>query len=254
MDDFINDLNSEITDLASVLILSQTGELKRANWGFDMEAEIVFHLSDNFGVGLGVGRMRRTENSMSELSLLAPLMRVSISWNPEYTVIPISLTGYYTLPLANRINVFFKAGIGYYAAKVKFLLRQEFESFFDQTGWELSDGEATDSNIGFHGGLGFEFDVTESFALVAEGSGRYVRFNDWDVENVSTGSFERRQIERGTFWAAEEFNGLTGKYYLGLELSEQKPNLPGTRNVRKAEIGFSGFSFRIGVKIRFGKS
>ena len=251
--DFIDGLNSQFSDIGALVSLTPTGELKDVNWGVDIEGEIIFSLSDNFGIGFSLGHMKRTETSSAELSLLAPVASVSVSWNPEYRVIPICLNGYYFFPIATKMNVFLKAGIGYYSAKIEFLTRQESELFFGETGWSQSAGEGTDSDIGFQGSLGFEYEVTENVAFVAEGSGRYVNFNDWDVENRYTDSTGLSIVETGTFWYAEEFVDLTGKYYATLGLSEQKPQSQGSRNIRKAEFGFSGFSFRIGIRIRFGK-
>jgi len=253
LEDFIDGLNSQFTDIGALLSLTPSGELKDVNWGLDLEGEIIFNLSENFGIGFSLGYMKRTETSTAELSLLAPLARVAVSWNPEYRVIPFCLNGYFFFPIATKINVFLKAGVGYYSAKIEFLTRQESESFFDETGWNQSDGKGTDSNIGFQGSLGFEYELTDNVALVAEGAGRHVNFNDWDVENRYTDSTGFSVVETGTFWYTEEFVDLTGKFYPSLQLLRQKPQDQALRNVREAKFGFSGVSFRIGIRIRFGK-
>ncbi len=252
LNDFIVGINSQFSDIGSLLRLTQTGEIKDVNWGLDLEGEFIFNLSENFGVGFGVGYMKRTESSMGELSLLAPLARISVTWEPEFRVIPVCLNGYYFYPVANKMNIFLKAGVGYYSAKIKFLTRQEQEGIFE-SGWSQSDGEGKDSNIGFQGGLGFEYEVSDNVLLVAEGSGRYVNFNDWDVEDDYTDSTGQSLLETGTFWYTEELNELTEKYYPSLQLLEERPQETGFRNVRKAEFGFSGFSFKIGIRIRFGR-
>jgi opacity protein-like surface antigen len=251
--DFIDSINSQFSDIGSLLRLTHTGEIKDVNWGLDIEGELIFNLSENFGLGFGLGYMKRTESSMRELSLLAPLARISVTWEPEFRVIPICLSGYYFYPVANKMNIFLKVGVGYYSAKIKFLTRQEQEGIFEPTGWSQSDGEGTDSSIGFQGGLGFEYEVSDNVLLIAEGSGRYVNFNDWDVEDNYTDSIGQSLVETGTFWYTEEMNDLTGKYYSSLQLLEERPQETGFRNVRKAEFGFSGFSFKVGIRIRFGR-
>lgn len=251
--DFIDGLNSKLVDLGSFFGMSQEGELKDVDWGLDLEGEIILNLSESFGVGFSLGYMKRTETSEARLSLLAPLARLSITWEPEYRIIPFCLNGYYFYPVASKMNIFLKAGVGYYAAKINFRTRQDEGGIFGQTGWNQSDGEGKDSTIGFQGALGFEYEVTDSVILVFEGSGRYANFNDWDVENYYSDSTAFSSVEKGTFWYTEEYENLSGRYYPTLRLLEQRPQEEGLREVRKAEFGFSGFSFKLGIRIRFGK-
>jgi len=245
-------LNSQLADLAATVGLANPDDVENVNWGFDFEGEFVFSLSKNFGVGLGVGYMERKKDSLAVLEL-EPLISGSFSWEPKYSAIPINLSGYYYLPISSKMNAFLKAGIGYYSAKITFKTRQELKLLGSPNEWDQNDGEAKDNGFGFHGGLGFEYKITESISLYAEGIGRYANFKNWDVDNTYSDSSGYTLRESGTFWYVEEYEEQTGKYYPSLHLSEQKPSDPGLRNIKKAEIDFSGFSFRIGVKIGLGK-
>ena len=86
-------------------------------------------------------------------------------------------------------------------------------------------------------------------AIFLEGSARHASFNNWDVNATYRDSKCIRENESGTFWYEEEYDPLTNQYYPSLELKEQKPSGPFIRNVRKAKIGFSGVSLRVGVNI-----
>jgi len=252
LDEVLDGLNSQLADLAAMVGLANPDDVENVNWGLDFEGEFIFSLSKKFGVGLGVGYMERKIDSSVEFGL-EPLISGSFSWEPKYTAVPINLSGYYYLPINSKMSAYLKAGIGYYFAKITYKIQQEFKVLGYPNDWEQNEGEAKDNGFGFHGGLGFEYKMTESISLYAEGMGRYVNFKNWDVDNTWTDLSGYTLRQSGTFWYVEEYVEDTGKYYPSLELSEQKPSNQGLRNVRKAEIDFSGFSFRIGVKIGLGK-
>lgn len=252
VNDVVDGVNSQLADLSAIAGLPTLGEMENAKWGLDLEGELVFSLSKNFGVSLGAGYLVRKIDSLVEIRL-EPIISGSFLWEPKYTVIPITLSGYYYLPVASKANVFFKGGIGYYFAKINFTTREELVIPGELNEWNQNDGEAKDNGFGFHGGLGFEYNISRSVALYAEGIGRYVNFKDWEVDNTYRDSSGYTLKQSGAFWYEEEFDGSTGRYYPSLTISEQRPSSPWVRNARKAEIDLSGLSFRIGVRIRFGK-
>lgn len=118
------------------------------------------------------------------------------------------------------------------------------------TVWEENEGTAKDNGFGFQGGLGFEYSVSDSVVLFLEGTGRYVNLKNWDVENVFRNALGTDMVT-GTFWYVEEYEEDTGKYYANLELSDEEPSDPDYRNIRKAEVSFSGVVFKVGVKFSF---
>lgn len=248
----VDGLNSQLEDLSAMAGLLIPGEIENAKWGLDFEGELVLSLSKNFGVSLGAGYLRRKIDSTVEIRL-EPVISGSFLWEPKYSVIPITLSGYYYLPVASKANVFFKGGIGYYFAKINFKTREELVIPGELNEWNQNDGEAKDNGFGFHGGLGFEYNITGSVALYAEGIGRYLDLKEWEVDNTYRDSSGYTLRQSGSFWYEEEFDVSTGKYYPSLTISEQRPSNPWIRNARKAEIDLSGLSFRIGVRIRFGK-
>ena len=248
---FADGLNSLAADLVPFLGLTKTGELENPNWGIDFEGELVFSLSRNFGVGLGAGYHKRSKETSLKMAL-EPLSSVSLTWEPELTIIPMNLSGYYFFPIGSKMNAFLKAGIGYCVAKVYLKLREEYTSFLGLEGWDEDEFEAKNSGFGFQGGLGIEYNLTGTISLFAEGMGRYLKITGWELEGTTTNASGVIKGS-GTLWYLEEFFEANGKYYPGLQISEQKPTYPAYRNVREAEVDFSGFSLRVGIKIRFGK-
>jgi len=151
--------------------------------------------------------------------------------------------------MGSGVSAFVRAGIGYYFAKLTYLNREETDLlgiFF----WDQDQGEAKDRGIGFHGGIGLEYGVSRNIAFFVEGMGRYVRFQDWDVDNTSTNSWGSSALS-GEFWYVEEWEPETNRYYPSIELSANLPTESGLRNVRKLSIGISGIVFKMGLRLRF---
>ena len=241
-------LNEQLADIARLAGASTSGEIKNAKWGPEFEGEFIYNFTERWGIGLGVGYIRKSIESGAQLQI-GTYAGISIDWEPVYKVIPITLNGYYNFPVASKANAYVKGGVGYYFATWDYKIRQENE-LVGITIWEENEGSAKDSGLGFQGGLGFEYSLSDSVALFVEGSGRLVNLKNWDVENVNRNALGT-DSETGTFWYVEEYEEDTGKYYPSLELSDDEPSDPDYRNVRKAEISLSGVVFKVGVKFCF---
>lgn len=241
-------VNEVLADLAALEGFTVTDKLQNAKWGAEFGGEFIFNINRKFSVSLGIEYIRKAIDSLAAIEL-GEIARLSLEWKPEYTAIPINLSGYYFFPLGQNMNGYLKAGVGYYFAKIKYTTRDE-EEMLGITYYEQQDGEAKDNGFGFHGGLGLEYDIAVNVALFAEGTGRYVNLNDWEVENRTSSSMGNAD-ETGKFWYAEEYNEGIGKSYATMQLSEEKPDNPNFKNVRKAKISLSGFVLKLGIKISF---
>jgi len=241
-------LNEQLADIARLAGASTSGEIKNAKWGPEFEGEFIYNFTERWGIGLGVGYIRKSIESSAELQV-GTYARVSFEWEPVFKVVPVTLNGYYNFPVASKMNAYVKGGVGYYFATWDYRIRQENE-LVGITIWEENEGSAKDSGFGFQGGLGFEYSLSDSVSLFLEGTGRYVNLKNWDVENVYRNALGT-ESETGAFWYVEEYEEDTGKYYPSLELSDDEPSDPDYRNVRKAEISLSGVVFKVGVKFSF---
>lgn len=241
-------LNEQLTDIARLAGASTSGEIENAKWGPEFEGEFVYNFTERWGIGLGVGYVRKSIESGAELQV-GTYARISFEWEPVFKVVPVTLNGYYNIPVASKMNAYVKGGVGYYFATWDYKIRQENE-LVGITIWEENEGSAKDSGFGFQGGLGFEYSLSDSVSLFLEGTGRSVNLKNWDVENVNRNALGTDR-ETGAFWYVEEYEEDTGKYYPNLELSDEEPSDPDYRNVRKVEISLSGIVFKVGVKFSF---
>jgi hypothetical protein len=244
----IDDINRLARDQAARISASVSRDLEKSEWGPEFEFEFVYNLNQRFGLGLGIGYIFRKNDTGVELGL-GNLVGASLAMEYTSYAIPILLSGYYNVPLGAKTKGYLKAGVGYYFGKLDSRLREE-AYVAGITQWEEDHSEASDSGWGFHGSLGFDFQVSKSFALFAEASGRYVKLNNWEGENTYSAAWGSDTAD-GIFWYAEELHHETGKYYATLLMLPHEPTWAEYRNIRRAEFNFSGYALKLGVRFGF---
>jgi opacity protein-like surface antigen len=173
---------------------------------------------------------------------------------PQFTAIPITLSAYYHFPLTTKMDAFLKAGVGYYMGKSKFNVRDELEIPGFPLRWQEEKRRASSNSLGFHGGIGLEFNLFKNIAFFLEGMGRYAKLKDWNVDVQYRNLAEESGTMSGTWYIVEVYNYSTEKYYKVIITSKGTPSSGEYyifRNPKKAEISYSGISLRAGIKIAF---
>jgi len=101
------------------LIANRTGDVPHLDKGPDMLAEIMVHLTKNFALSIGYGRMNR--KAESEVILFFqdpdyPEYTDLSTWKPkaEIVVYPLLFSAYYFLPVMKKLDIYFHAGLGVY--------------------------------------------------------------------------------------------------------------------------------------------
>jgi opacity protein-like surface antigen len=241
---------------ASLTGATKEGEFRKLNRGFEYEGEFILNLTEYFGLGIGVSYIQRGETSkvIYELEDHGYFL-ITFSPRPEIKAIPIKLTAYYFHPITSRLDLYLNGGIGYYIGKINY--RQEEQQIISSPGLiadikSETEIKAEDNALGFHGGIGFEYDVIKNFAFFAEGTGRYAKLKDWKGDEKHTATLVTPRIFSGILWFYEGLHGGDSmKYYPVLVVRKEKPVHSNLRNIRKAEGNFSGFSLRIGFEVKF---
>lgn len=252
------DLNAVISswdalfiDIADLTGYTKEGATEKINWDFEFEGEFIVNLTKNIGIGIGTGYIQRKKDSNSSLKV-DTLGTITLNLEPKITATPIRLSVYYFYPLASQMNIFFNGGIGYYFGKIALSLKTEESSLvLGYTYWNKMDYEVKDNGIGFHGGIGFEYNIVKNIAFFVEGSGRYAKLKDWEGDVTFTNSGGDTEKKSGTFWYYESEYLFFSKYYSNAEIEEGKPTDPGFRNIRKFECDLSGLSIKAGLRIKF---
>ena len=259
----IGDINTHLESLNNTETFeSATGEItKLKNWSPDWEAELRLNISRSFGISLATSGVINQKNE-SHLVTTGPGIwggwTGTLIFKPEAKArMPVKLGMYYNFPIISRINVFSTAGIGYYSASIsKYTKFHEIVSPPGESYW-MSQYWKTDykANLGFHGGIGMEYSLTKNIALVLEVQGRYVKIKNLKgfIQIEDSYSIGRISKRTGYLWSYKISGWDFGSYY-NLDISEEPPwgSIPeiSISEVRKATIDLSGYSMRIGLRIR----
>lgn len=240
--------NNLVVDSAQAFGFQKNGELKPLSLGQNFGGELTLSFIPHFTIGLGVGNLKFTKDSMVTITETGTEMK--FARRPEVKAIPLTLSLYYSLPLGETFKIVVGAGVGYYLGK----FRNEIEETFDDESILLWF-EANSNTIGFQGSLDLELNISRSMAFVFGVSGRCAKLKDL------VGSFNVAYPEPDneydfsradqTLWYVEE--DFEVGWYAGLNYDDEKPEWSFYRNVRKAEISLSSIALQIGIVIRLSQ-
>lgn len=234
-------------------------EIKNINYGLNFEGELRINISSKFAVAVGTEYIHAKKESYLILRGKNSIKTYTAreSYEPKITIIPVKLGIYYKLPLLPRTSLLFNIGGGYYFAKSSLFFDQHeewsslsydsayFESFWTEHTYKFNGG-----NFGFHGGIGFEYSLGKNLSLVIEGQGRYVKIKELKGKDIMITSWGDKKKIYGILWYYNR--EMENKIYTYLTiLDRSSPDLPYLpSNIRKAALNLSGFSLRIGIRIK----
>lgn len=214
------------------------GEAKPLHLSYDLEGTVIINLTPKIGIGFGVGYIQGTRTSEITSS---GSFEGSLTNKLKIRAIPFRLGVFYTLPMREKINVVFNAGVGVYLAQCDY----DRLPLSDLIGPMRVHLESSSEGFGFHGGVGFEFKIASNLSFVFEGQGRYAKIRGFEGTNSGIA-----QPFEGTLYYYEETT-LAGKYSI-IDICTSKPSggVDGISNVREARVDFSGMTFLAGIKIK----
>jgi len=248
----IDGINTKLIDLSALSGFATVSSMDHLKWGADLSIEAIMDITPFLAASIGIGYIRRDLDTTGEIEVM-DIGTAALILKPTFSAVPIELNLYYTVPLFSSLNVFFKAGGSYYLGKADFSYREEETLVGAPTVWEYSKGTGNAASLGLQGGIGLEYGISERIGLFLEAAGRYANFKNWDYDGKYENSVGTSQSFKGTWYYAEAYDETTDDYYASILLENETPSGWYLRNVRKAEVDFSGLSFRAGIKIRLGK-
>ncbi|NOR53216.1 MAG: outer membrane beta-barrel protein [Candidatus Aminicenantes bacterium] len=233
-------------------------EIKNIHYGYDLEGELRINIISNFEIAVGTGCIHAKKESYSilrgERSLSTYTLREA--FEPMVTIIPIKLGIYYKLPLFKRTALLFHIGGGYYFTKSSLYRYQHRESysFIDYSrvrSWTEHTKKVSGGDFGFHGGIGFEYSLGKNLSVVIEVQGRDVKIKELKGKNIMETSLYGGDREKtyGTLWYYKWES--EGEYLTYLPFSDLRPESPPwPHTIRKAIFDLSGFSLKLGIRIK----
>lgn len=248
---------------------SISGEITQLNNHiYDWEAELRMDISSKFALGISTSGAIRKRNE-SSLTYVEKFYGIEefydggewtsiFTFRPEVKAqVPVKLSIYYRLPFVFKTNIIFYSGIGYYSANVSKYEKLDLSIDSEYSYWRWEHWKTDHkTNLGLHGGIGIEYNLSKNLALVAEAYGRYARIRNLigTLQKENSDSVGRIYESQATLWYFKW--ACYGKGYYRLDISEESPSRWGIilecsiSNVRKARIDLSGFSVRMGIRIK----
>jgi len=218
-------------------------EQNSLDWGWEIAGEILFNLSSRFALSGGVGYIagKSTSKGTTALEGITTINEADL----KAKAIPVTVGIYYFLPISSRSRVYLSAGVGYYFASfTRAYLREDNTPY-----WINADFTGSGGDVGFHGGIGFEYVMSKSIAIVIEGFGRYAKIRGFEGTRSRGDSNDWSDSVDGNYYYSERFV-WTDEWVSRTNIGTSPPSGDDVRNVRDAEIDFSGFTIRFGLKIK----
>jgi hypothetical protein len=224
-----------------------TGAYTPVHGGYDFGADIIYQLSPRIGVGVGVGYMRNSNNSIGTWTNDPDM--VTLTSSATLTAMPIRLGLFYDAPLSKTLNLTLSAGAAYYAS-LKLEGAQGLEFSADE--WQemsLVGTQRSGADIGFHGSLGFEYLFSPKVGFFVEAVGRYAKFKNFEMVagTVETSLGGAPETTEGKLYIYSE--NILGADISGFSIVEEG-DTPDA-GAREPKIDLTGFSLRAGFRIRF---
>jgi hypothetical protein len=228
---------------------SISGGYKKLEGGWDFQAEIVNYWGSHVGVGIGGGYYRVTNTSgvTGTASPVGPVYSFSSTYTPKISVLPFFINVHYKIELGPSVGLDIFAGPVFQV--VQFGFRREDTTTYDLLE-ELETFNASDTALGFQGGLSLSLRILRGIAFVAEGFYRSSKVSNikgnWFLNTTTTSGTVTQSDSSYYFWSYDDTQGSVyprfGFFDSGGPTGEE------ISSARKAGLNLSGLAAMIGLK------
>lgn len=225
-----------------------TGTYSPLHGGLDFGVDLVYQITPNIGLGLGAGFMRNSQSSTGTFTYEAE-EGVTTS-QPTISAIPIRLGAFFTVPLSPKVDLTAELGGAYYAG-LEFDLAERLEyGPADWVEFMYSGGEAGSSNLGFHGGLGFEYKLSPKTGVFVQAVGRYAKLGNFKTaSSIMNDSGGNSNASDGVLYIRTETD--IDWTYNEFVVRDTPPVDDADTTYREPKFDLSGFSLQAGIRFRF---
>ena len=258
---WVKDLNaygesyeSHFDDMAASWLSSKEGGFNNLNsLGSEIGIDVLFNFTENFGMGFGFGNFPR--KPQSNLSVQEQgVISFEVVLDPSVSNSSLTLSLYYFYPFTSNLRVYINPGVGLYLSKIALNTNSEYNETGVLSYTETVELSTNDLAFGFQGGLGAEVTVGGYMGVFIEASGRYSKLKSYRGRLKYTFlSSEGAVVARttsGDLWYFEKYNSSLARWYSQIQVSEEAPAGSDIRNARALTANLSGFSIRIGIRLK----
>ena len=225
---------------------------EKTNLPLDVSIELVYQFNANFGVSVGTGYISKgISGSLGRFSFpKGSNLGGDFAYNPLFNtnLYPVYLSAIWSYPIMLEGEIFVLGGLGYYFGKISCISTYVEHNLNDPGNlWNYAHWlyKSNFNSLGYHAGIGFEYDVSNRSALFIEAIYRIVNIRNFDsVSKIDSASGlfdilgnEIKQLEgKSTFMYVQRFGG---------------EETWGDIFYRISNLSFSGLSFQVGYKFKF---
>lgn len=225
---------------------------EKTSMPLDVSMELVYQINPNFGFSVGIGYLSRgISGSLGRFSFPeGSSLSGDFAFNPYFNskLYPVYVSAIWSYPVMLEGEIFILGGLGYYFGEISCLSANLDYNLHDpENQWNYFDWKYKSNlnALGYHGGVGFEYEVSNQSALFIAVIFRIVntgKFNSTNKDVDASGIFDllgdeiKGLADRSTFFYAQRFGG------------EQAW---GDIDYRVTNLSFSGISLRLGCRFKF---
>ncbi|MBM3284917.1 MAG: hypothetical protein FJY81_03515 [Candidatus Aminicenantes bacterium] len=245
----VNDGNKGRNDLiisaAALSGWSASGNTNPIRTGNEFGGDLIIPFTPRIGIGFGAGYVQGTKGS--DIAFSKGSSGLTMTSTPDIAAIPLRAGLFLNLPLGEKACFTANAGAAYYLSKYSYEWKMEGAGYWDDV--DRIAYEVSANGLGFHGGIGLEFDLAANLVLFIEGQGRHAKIGGF------SGTIEKHYKEGWTYSGEGNLYAYDLKYGAStlkqLDVREAEPSGSSVSNVREANVDFSGLYAVAGIKIRF---
>jgi opacity protein-like surface antigen len=219
---------------------------------FDVSIELVYKINSNFGISIGTGYISKGLSGSQARFLFAPGGSVGgdFVFNPLFRsdLYPLYLSAVWCYPIMLEGEIFVLGGVGYYFGRISCISYDSEHNLHDpENSWNYLPWlyKSDINSLGYHGGIGLEYDVSNRSSLFIEAIYRLVNIKNLDSVN--------RDVEASGIFdlLGDEIKGLGAKSTFMYIQRFGGEEAWGDILYQISNLSFSGVSFRVGYKFRF---
>ena len=213
------------------------GKMGKLRGGFGLEGEVLLHLTPRWAVGVGSG-FSYSEVTESRSAITVKEKAVSMVYTQPTKVVakPLFVSGYHFWPLGLKLQIYFRAGIGWIWAK--YVDREGAKKASSLNFTYKSVQSASGRGALIQGSLGVKYLLDQSLGFFCEAS----------LRRAKVSSFKG---ETGTLYFFEEYNSSLNFWQAKVKMKENEPGGENVRSVRKTVVDFGGCALKLGFFIKF---